>query len=340
MNRRQLEAWALQIIDSIKDKIIAEDSLVEFKRTFPDAQKAARRIAGHANAARGDSILWLIGIDEKQGVVGINNDIDLATWWPQVESCFDGIAPYLTDLVIPSEDKKVIALLFETDRAPFVVKNPHGGQIQFEIPWRSGTLIRSAKREEIIRLIVPLERIPNLEIIHGSCSLVKGGQNSDKYSLSIQAYVTPKANKRLIVPFHKCSISLRGKSHYEWFYVENFSIRPEGHYKKEILNDAIPSPFRETRHYYQSTSLTIDATQSELIIDGAGLLYFEANVNTLQDGNPFHNLDAESSKSLEIKLSLGLSDCDQNASRLMSFKVDTDEMSPDVACAWTLDEVK
>lgn len=339
MNKRQIEAWALQIIDGIKDGALTEDSLVELKRTFPEAPKAARRIAGHANAARGESILWLIGVDERQGIVGINNDIDLASWWPQVESCFDGIAPYLTDLIVPSEDKRVIALLFETDRAPFVVKNSYGGAIQFEVPWRSGTKIRSAKREEIIRIIAPLERIPDLEITHGYFYLVEES-DFDEYFLSIDIYMIPKTDERVIVPFHKCSISVREKGKHEWLGIDDFSMLPEGRYEYNSTPDKEYKSHAIFRKSFHSTSPTINSTKSELIIDGAGLVHLKANIITPRDGEPFAKSDINSLESIEVKFILGLSNYDKNISRLMSFKIDTYEMNPSFACAWSLDEVE
>jgi len=60
------------VIDCVKKGQPNEDFLVELKRDWIEKGKAARRIAGHANAARGENILWLIGVDEKQGVIGVN----------------------------------------------------------------------------------------------------------------------------------------------------------------------------------------------------------------------------------------------------------------------------
>ena len=80
MNSRQIESWALRVIDCVKRGQPNEDFLVELKRDWIDEAKAARRIAGHANAARGENILWLIGFDEKEGVdcvIGANT-ADLA----------------------------------------------------------------------------------------------------------------------------------------------------------------------------------------------------------------------------------------------------------------------
>jgi hypothetical protein len=83
----QLESWALRIIECVQSAQPNEDSRVELKKEWPDPVKAARRLAGHANSARGESILWLIGIDEKEGVTGITQN-DLADWYAQVKSFF------------------------------------------------------------------------------------------------------------------------------------------------------------------------------------------------------------------------------------------------------------
>ncbi|MEQ9669114.1 AlbA family DNA-binding domain-containing protein [Coleofasciculus sp. G2-EDA-02] len=169
MNSIQIESWALRVIDCVKKGQPNEDFLVELKRDWIEKEKAARRIAGHANAARGENILWLIGVDENQGVIGVNAT-DLASWYSTVESCFNELAPRMTPLNIPVDGKTVVALLFETDRAPFVVKNPvygskDAGAVELEVPWRENTLIRSARRSDLIRLLAPLERLPEIEII-------------------------------------------------------------------------------------------------------------------------------------------------------------------------------
>jgi hypothetical protein len=52
----------------LKRQIAAiEDDRVELKADWPDAEKAARRVAGHANASGGGSVLWIIGLDEQRG---------------------------------------------------------------------------------------------------------------------------------------------------------------------------------------------------------------------------------------------------------------------------------
>src|SRR4051812_17241587 len=134
MNATEIEAWALRIVDAIQSKAPHEDSRVECKSEWIDPVKAARRIAAHANAGAGEPILWLIGLDRERGVVGAE-DHELTAWLSKVQSEFDEIAPSLQDVLVPVYEKHILALLFETDRAPFVVKNKG----LLEVPWREGT---------------------------------------------------------------------------------------------------------------------------------------------------------------------------------------------------------
>ncbi len=64
MRPADLEAWVLQLIELLDRGARVEDARVELKADWPEPARAARRIAGHANAAHGDPILWVIGVDE------------------------------------------------------------------------------------------------------------------------------------------------------------------------------------------------------------------------------------------------------------------------------------
>ena len=145
----QIETWAIKVADDIKQGRPVEDARVEIKSKWPeDPNGAARRIAGHANAPHSEPILWIIGIDDtKREVVGADKN-DLASWYPQVQAEFRELAPIVTDLNIPYDGKTIVALLFDTERAPFVVKNPvygkqGGGPVSDEVPWREGTKCHS-----------------------------------------------------------------------------------------------------------------------------------------------------------------------------------------------------
>ncbi len=79
MKSSLIEVWALSIIERINSRKPIEDSRVELKSEWIEPQKSARQIAGHANTARGESILWLIGVDEDKGVVDVQQE-ELANW--------------------------------------------------------------------------------------------------------------------------------------------------------------------------------------------------------------------------------------------------------------------
>ena len=82
----------------------AEDSRFELKREWIDPQKAARRIAGHVNAAQTPWVAWVLGVDEKKREIFRLESADFADWWSQVSSRFEGGAPDLVDDLVVSVD--------------------------------------------------------------------------------------------------------------------------------------------------------------------------------------------------------------------------------------------
>ena len=174
MKKQEIEFKVLDIIDRLEKGQPIEDDQVELKTEWPsDHFKAARRIAAHANCARGEDIMWLIGIDEKSGVVGADFE-ELSVWYAKIKSKFDqGMAPNLISLAVPYEGKTVVALLFETERAPYVIRIPATwGPVTCEVPWREANSTRSAKRSDLIKLLHPVQKQPSVEILNGSIELV------------------------------------------------------------------------------------------------------------------------------------------------------------------------
>ena len=154
----QLEALTLRMVEQVQAGQPVEDAQIELKRMLPaDTYKAARRIGGHANASRGQPIVWIIGLDEREGVKGADA-AELSDWWPQVQGHFDDLPPelLLQPMNVPVEGLTVVALAFDTSRLPFVVKaQGQAGPIQREVPYRDATGLRSAKRSDVIRLALP-----------------------------------------------------------------------------------------------------------------------------------------------------------------------------------------
>ncbi len=215
MKPHQIEGWALSIVDRVLTNQPVEDDRVELKREWPtDFPKTARQIAGHANASQGDSILWLIGVDERgKNVTGTSAE-EVSTWLSQLQKQFDGLAPGLEHINVPVGEKTIVALLFSTDRAPFVVSNPAfntqgGGSVQLEVPWREGTSTRSARRSDLLRILVPKMYLPYLELL--GCGLqVYAKQHPSsteriQWDLLCDIYVTPSPEQNsLVFPFHRC----------------------------------------------------------------------------------------------------------------------------------------
>jgi hypothetical protein len=269
MRARDIEFWALNIIERVELKQRNEDTLVELKSEWIPPSKAARQIAGHANAARGEPILWLIGVDEKQGVRGADLQ-ELADWWKQVEVEFDGVAPTMRDINVPWKGHTVAALLFETERAPFVVRNPAhgksgGGSVQREVPWREGTSTRSATRSDLMLLLSPLQRVPRCELLEGSLTLYSGNYHGDDrayhtWRLYLTLYMYPKNDAQTVIPTHLCKASFEVAGHIEetYFHAVDFPV------------------------YGTSTIGGIGGTNgSGGIIDGPGVLYVQAHADLI-----------------------------------------------------------
>lgn len=164
----QLEAWVYDVVDRIKRGIAIEDDRIEFKREWPpDYYKAARLIAGLANAARGGEVLLLVGVDPKQDPYFFDpGSIEPANWFPQIFGHFsDKHTPPHRIIQIHGTVGAPVAVAFDPDGAPFLVKNPNYGNklgevIESQVPWREGTRIRSAKRGEFLSMMYRQTLVP------------------------------------------------------------------------------------------------------------------------------------------------------------------------------------
>lgn len=271
MTNQELEAWALRIAKCVSENRPVEDSRVELKSEWPDPDKAARRIAAHLNAARSSDVLWLIGLDEKRGVVGAEKQ-EMSIWFPKVQSRFEGLKPTVVDLNIPVPDKEkeIVALLFKSDRAPYVVSNPDTDKL--EIPWREGSRTRSARRDEILSTVIEHGKDPEVEVMSLSVEANIQG-NSSTWNFSIRFYLIPADDQRLVIPNHRCSATVQFQS---WGGL-----------------DASGGSFSGK----QTDSVSLSGT--EAIITGAGLLQLnlkkDAGANSLPDD-----------PTIEVQVKLGL----------------------------------
>lgn len=187
-----------------------EDARVELKAEWPaDAVKTARQIAGHANASRGQRILWIIGLDEGRRRAQALEHMELADWWSKVRRYFDGVAPELRNIVVPVPGGEVTALEFDGSRGPYVVATEGGGRVSREVPWRESNGTRSAFRHEVMQSLVAAAEVPELELVRGEISIVErhpdrySGETDDRHYLRGSFTVYVSALEPAMLPQHR-----------------------------------------------------------------------------------------------------------------------------------------
>lgn len=253
-----IELWVQRVAEQAGAGQHTEDSLVELKAQWPQPADAARRIAAHANAARGAPILWIIGIDELRGVTGAEPS-ELADWYASVCSQFDQVYPEPQDLNVKLGERTVVALLFSTDRAPYVVRNAAfgskgGGSVQWEVPWREGRKTRSARRHDLLRLLGPLTSVPEIECL--GCQLRICREWTDQASqvsrwyVSGSLYVVPQSPSVVVFPFHRCTLT-----------VAFGGAQTLGEWERLLLSTP-------------SSGGRIESTTSEILVAGPGTINF------------------------------------------------------------------
>lgn len=260
MNKTQMEYQVLEVVKRIRSGA-KEDQYIEIKAELSkDIKHYARRIAGHCNSARGEQIMWLIGIDEEGNISDIPRP-DWSSWFQQLKKEFDGMMPLITPFEVPIDDKTITALFIETDRAPYVVRNPNfgsnqKGSIEFEVPWREGTRTRTARREDLLRLLVPTLKTPSFEILNAELitNIREDAQEGHKllWILNLYFYCIPNTTDRIVIPCHKCSLEC---------FVEG-------------IDQKIPFP----GIYFSASSTTISAGLHELIISSPGAFSVQQEV--------------------------------------------------------------
>lgn len=171
MRPTDVERWCARVVDRFERGLRAEDDRVEVKRQLPRGNPVdiARRIAGHANQARANEILWLIGAveDPVPRVVGQSpGEPDAATWWTPIEAKFDDIAPapVFAHTALDNE-RSVLGIGFDTTRPPYVVRLSTDKPNR-EVPWREGTRIRTANRFDLLRLLAPIATQPRFSLLN------------------------------------------------------------------------------------------------------------------------------------------------------------------------------
>jgi hypothetical protein len=253
MRDTDLEDWARSVVKRIRSGFRIEDDRVEVKREWPEPQEAARKVAGHCNAAGAEYVLWVIGIDEKKGTLH-SSKVEPANWFAGFRSCFEGVSPEYKLVHVPLDEGQVTAISFATEHAPFIVK--HKGGI-LEVPWREATAIRSARREELLRLLSKITVRPEVDLLSGSL-LVEwretDGKPSPQWTLGLDVYLKPASRSPAVIPFHDCTGTLT---------VEGIGEVVDGRvsaWRNEGLASRAVEP----------TASNVRVTHSDIVIEGPG----------------------------------------------------------------------
>ena len=155
----------------------------------------------------------------------------------------------------------LLAIPFDTQQVPFVVKTDKGGVPERWVPWWDGTSVRSATRDELIRLLSPLTTMPDFEVLGALAKIDKdthvkvNNKLLPELHLYIRIYVTPLSSERLIFPHHRCSVALLDESNRQIVTADSV----------EFL---VPPPVSRTLH----------ASSSELLVGGPGLFEVKGTV--------------------------------------------------------------
>jgi hypothetical protein len=194
---------------SAKRRETFEDDRVELKGQWPEPlHQLARQLGAQANARRGQEFVWLIGIREKQGVVGAPAR-DGADWLPSLRRSFDqGVMPKLSGHEnFEIDGKNVVALLWEPNEPPYVItRGPKGEKVFAYVPWREGESVRTADRKELFQILEPMALVPALEFVpgpilqHVGASLFDGIEGL-QWSLRCSVRVTPRSSKPVVIPY-------------------------------------------------------------------------------------------------------------------------------------------
>lgn len=205
LRRIQIEARARQAVEVVQAGGRVEDDLIECKADWPDESKV-RQLAAHANAARGDPIIWLIGVDENSHQVTKPRDVDPADWWAVMSKRFDEVFPELLHVTLHiDEGKTIVALAFTTDQAPYVITTgAEEGRVEREVPIRVATATRTARRHDLIRMLAPMVTIPQASPVRLHARIIAFDEH-ETYPLMLEAtvFVEHSGGGAVLLPAHR-----------------------------------------------------------------------------------------------------------------------------------------
>lgn len=260
---QQLEFLVLEAVERARKFVPVEDDRIELKREWPDETKA-RQLAASANKAHGQPLIYVIGVDEKTGSLHNPSGIDPANWWSMMQSKFESLSPELEHNLAVSlgDGNAVVAMLFRTDRAPYVIKVGGSGSPEFEVPIRDNTRTRSARRDELLRMLVPAAASPDASVLKASVTAtIYPADRTHPENLMLsgecELYLEHVGPRPVLLPRHR----MRGALHVG---EEQFVFKPDFW---KALHDAAPAP-----------DYGIHVRHDGVVATGPGVFSFNLNI--------------------------------------------------------------
>lgn len=299
MRAIDLEARVITAVDQIRDGKQVEHDFIECKSTWPKEDKV-RQLAASLNRAGGDPVIYIIGINEKTGEILDVRGTEVSDWWGQITPRFDQAPPEMVrHMSVPVGDngEHVVAVAFASDRAPYVVKTGLANP-SLEVPMREGTSTRSARRDELLRLLIPTVTVPQAVVLEAGLSIedhlatpdtlnpVRGntiqGRERNIYSFgSVRIYVEHNGKDLVSFPAH----GMRGR------------VIVEG--------NTFPMKVRQSR---EATSLTgsrdllpVAVNYDGVTVNGPGAVSVDVELHAF---DPAHIVWFKTAKSLRFEIEL------------------------------------
>lgn len=199
MRAIDLEARVITAVDQIRAHPPVEHDLIECKRGWPQ-EKKARQLAGSLNRAAGDPVVYIIGIDEQTGEIHGASGTDILDWWSQIIPQFDHTPPELVrhlNVQVGEAGEHVVAVAVASDRAPYVIKTGSANP-SLEVPMREGTGTRSARRDELLRMLKPAVQLPQIVVLEANLN----AKESLDCTGDLRIHVEHNGKDRITLPAH------------------------------------------------------------------------------------------------------------------------------------------
>jgi hypothetical protein len=134
-----------------------------------------------------------------------------------LDHCFvDAHTPVFRTFQILVGDHTCYALAFDSEEVPFLIKNPSKGTqstevIEFEVPWREGTMVRSARRGELLSILYRRGPLPDFELlsaIYGVESQKSVNEVKATGTIRLEIYIVPRSDDPVVLPLRRISWSI------------------------------------------------------------------------------------------------------------------------------------